>query len=61
MPIHPIDPLSITDPSLGAVVRLCTSQGQPLTISSHDHAFHDDDDTHLWRTAHKDRTVLEPL
>jgi superfamily II DNA or RNA helicase len=45
MPIHPIDPLSITDPSLGSVVRLCTSQGQSLLISSHDHAFHDDDDT----------------
>ena len=43
MPIHPIDPLCITDPSLGAVVRLF-SQCLPLTISSHDHAFHDDGD-----------------
>ena len=45
MPMHPIDPLSITDPSLAAIVRFVASQGQPLIVSSHDHAFHDDDDT----------------
>lgn len=44
LPIHMIDPLSITDPSLVTVLRTYISQSEPLMISSHDNAFHDDED-----------------
>jgi hypothetical protein len=45
VPLHPIDPLAIADPILNALVRKRASDGQPLVISSHDSAFHDDDET----------------